>query len=58
MKEKIRAKTSTKLEEAKTMNKTEFERQVEERATTLAREMADKEKKNSSKNLANKSKYR
>ena len=45
MKEKIRAKTSTKLEEAKTMNKTDFERQVEERATTLAREMADKEKK-------------
>ena len=45
MKEKIRAKTSTKLEEAKTMNKTDFERQVEERATTLAREMADKVKK-------------
>ena len=44
MKEKIRAKTSTKLEEAKTMNKTDFECQVEERATTLAREMA-KEKK-------------
>ena len=58
MKEKIRAKTSTKLEEAKTMNKTDFERQVEERATTLAREMADNEKKNSSKNLANNSKYR
>ena len=45
MKEKIRAKTSTKLKEAKTMNKTDFERQVEERATTLAREMVDNEKK-------------
>ena len=43
LKEKIWAKTSTKLEKAKTMNKAEFERQVEERATTLAREMADKE---------------
>ena len=40
------------------MNKTEFERQVEERATALAREMADKANKNLSKNLANNPKYR
>ena len=38
MKEKIRAKMSTKLEEAKTMNKAEFERQVQERAQALTSE--------------------
>ena len=38
-KEKIRAKVSTKPEKAKTMNKAEFDRQVEERAKAITSEL-------------------
>ena len=45
LKEKIRLKTSTKLEEAKHLNKVEFERQVEEKAKAMASDLLAKQKK-------------
>ena len=39
LKEKIRAKVSSKLEEAKAMNKAKFDRQVEERAKAITSEL-------------------
>ena len=45
LKEKIRAKVSSKLEEAKAMNKAKFDRQVEERARAISNELKNLMKK-------------